>query len=336
VRAGLDVEVLAMGDPNLAPPGVVARSFGTSRLPKRAGLAAVLPWLARGRVLIAFEPATAVAAVPVARVRRRRIVIDVFEDYVALLHDRTWARGVAASLALQVARAAVHAAERADLTTVADEHVPPLRARRRLVVRNLPDPALLPTPGAPDDEPRAIYIGDVRRSRGLFTMLNGLSQAPGWILDIVGPVAAAEKAELGAWMAAHPEDAARVRFHGRLGPEAAWRKAQGAWAGLSLLEDTPAFRAAMPSKVYEYLACGLPVVATDLPRQQALLDAHRCGVVVPAGAGASEGMGAALRGWVENPGSHRTARVSAAEAGAAYRVQGNYAAFAAEICRLVG
>ena len=43
----------------------------------------------------------------------------------------------------------------ADLTVVADAHVPPAGARRRMVLRNLPYGGYLPEPSAPDAQPRA-------------------------------------------------------------------------------------------------------------------------------------------------------------------------------------
>ena len=39
----------------------------------------------------------------------------------------------------------------------------------------------------------------------------------------------------------------------------------GASVGFSLLHDLPNYRASMPTKVIEYLAMGVPVVASDLP-----------------------------------------------------------------------
>ena len=40
---------------------------------------------------------------------------------------------------------------------------------------------------------------------------------------------------------------------------------------------------AYPVKLFEYFAAGLPVVATDVPRWRAVLEAHDCGVCVPFG-----------------------------------------------------
>jgi glycosyltransferase involved in cell wall biosynthesis len=39
----------------------------------------------------------------------------------------------------------------------------------------------------------------------------------------------------------------------------------GASAGFSLLHDLPNYTASLPTKVIEYLAMGVPVVASDLP-----------------------------------------------------------------------
>jgi glycosyltransferase involved in cell wall biosynthesis len=40
-------------------------------------------------------------------------------------------------------------------------------------------------------------------------------------------------------------------------------------------------------KLFEYLAAGLPIVATDVPRWRALLEEYDCGVCVPFGDPAS-------------------------------------------------
>jgi glycosyltransferase involved in cell wall biosynthesis len=187
-------------------------------------------------------------------------------------------------------------AARADLTVVADNHLPPLDARQRLVVRNAPEWALLPPPTTPDPAPRAIYIGDVRASRGLFDMLSAIAGAPGWQLDIVGPVAAADVAGLAAALERH-DLAGRVRCHGRLKPESAWEFAKGAWVGLALLHDTPAFRDAVPAKLDEYFATGLPVIVSDLPRPAAIVQHSGAGAVVHSPVEAAD----FLRDLVDSP-----------------------------------
>lgn len=307
-RRGLFVEVIGLGDAAHAPAGVGAVSTHP-----RAGMlrrlidALVVPWQARGRVLFTIAPEMVPMAYLAAKVRRRRLVVDVYEDYAKLAHDRPFSRPARAA-AVALVRFATALSARADITSVADDHVPPARARRRHVVQNLPDVSYLPAPGEPDATPRAVYIGDVRTTRGLRTMLDAIAAAPEWTLDIVGPVAPADEEWLDNWMATSP-DAARVRLHGRMPPADAWQVARGAWAGLSLLDDTPAFRDAVPSKVYEYAMAGLPVVATPLPRVVAMVDDLHIGVVVR---GAAE-TAALLRSWAADPAAltpYRTAALA--------------------------
>jgi glycosyltransferase involved in cell wall biosynthesis len=200
-----------------------------------------------------------------------------------------------------------------------------------MVVRNLPDLTVLPEPAPPEPTPRAVYVGDVRRSRGLATMLAALEQAPGWTLDVVGPVAAADEAWLADWQARSPA-AARVRWHGRLAPDRAWRVATGAWCGLSLLDDTPAFREAVPSKLYEYAAVGLPSVATPLPRVVELLTASGAGRLAGDAAQTAE----LLRAWADDPAALAPLRAAALAWAATLAADGSpYDDLAAEVARLL-
>ncbi len=106
-------------------------------------------------------------------------------------------------------------------------------------------------------------MGDLRASRGLFAMVEAVRQAPGWTLDLVGPVSAADRDRLERLLAQATSPAGPAARPARAA--AAWEVAAGAWVGMLLLEDTPAFRDALPSKVHEYLWCAMAVLTTDLP-----------------------------------------------------------------------
>jgi hypothetical protein len=180
--------VLGLGDSAGAPAGVAVHTCPRRSGAGRARTAVELARAARGRILFALDPDSALACLAIGRARRRLVVVDVHEDYLSLLRDRAWASGPVGFLALTLARLATWAAARADLTVVADEHVPPTSARRRMVVRNLPDLTMLPEPSPRDVTPRALYVGDVRASRGLWQMLDVLDDAVDWHLDVVGPL----------------------------------------------------------------------------------------------------------------------------------------------------
>lgn len=110
-------------------------------------------------------------------------------------------------------------------------------------------------------------------------MLEAVAQAPDWTLDIVGQLSTADRPWLDSWLAASPA-ADRIRLHGRLPPAEAWALAGGAWVGLALLDDTPAFQRAVPSKLLEYLAAGLAVLATPLPPMVEIVNRSAGGRIV--------------------------------------------------------
>ncbi len=313
-RAGLTVEVLGLGDEASAPAGVSVRTWARGGMVTRGVRALRLPFQAQGGVFLVLDPDVVPAALLAGRLRRRRVVADVHEDYVALLNDRAWAtRG--RGLLQRLARWCVGLSGRASLTVVADDHVPPQqeRCRQRFVVRNLPDAATLPVPAPIPAHPplRAVYVGDVRASRGLRTMIDAVAQAPGWELDIIGPVAPGEADWLAARLLADgladDEETARIHLHGRMPPAQAWTIATGASVGMLLVEETPAFRDAVPTKLYEYLASGMALLATPLPRVAPFVTDTGAGALVDSADAAAR----QLRDWANDPVALATARQAA-------------------------
>ncbi len=330
VDVGLDVSIAGTGDLAGAPAGVHVTSLGNRRsLPSRP-LAAARLLGQRARVLLVVDPDLAIVGRLWRRLHRGRLVVDVHEDYAAVLADRSWIRPSTRRLVAALARAAERAAAAADLTLVADDHVPPAAARRRVVVRNVPSSTWLPDPDAPRDaRPRAIHVGDLRTSRGLDDMVAAVAAAPGWILDLVGQVGDAERDRV---LAGAGQAADRIRFHGRLAPVPSWELARGAWVGLSMLHDTPAFRAAMPTKIHEFLGSGLPVLSTPLPRVAELLSRSGAGVVVAG----PEDAARTLRAWTDDTSELDDLRDSArAWARSASDGPSPFAAAAAEVAALL-
>ena len=283
LRSGLTCEIRTRGEAARAPEGAEFHStLNGAGFIKRIGRDLLLPFTAKGKVWIVVSPDLLVTTRVVGRLRGKKIVADVHEDYLRLLEDRAWTKkfaGLAGVFGRLAASTATSAAKSADLTTVADSHVPPMTAKNRLVVRNLPDATLLTPSQNLSATPTAIYIGDVRKSRGLYTILDSAVLAPHWRFEIVGNVAAADTNYLNLWKLENPDDAARIAFHGKLDPKSSWKFAENAWVGLTLLDSTPAFVDAVPSKLYEYMAVGLAIISTPLPRCVDLIEKSGSGLI---------------------------------------------------------
>ena len=310
IRDGKSVEIFAIGDPLDAPKGATIRIVNQNKgFIWRMHRAFYSPWRSSGRILYTLAPEAQLFTWAVALLKRRIYCADVYEDYLSLLKDRKWAKrlfGLPGAIASLLARSGTAFAARSAMVTVADVQVPPFIAKQRILLRNLPDVTHLTQSGPLSTQPRALYIGDVRESRGLHTMLQAAALAPDWSFDIVGPISENDAAWIHLWSIQNEEAASRVTFHGRLAPEKSWQLARCAWVGLSLLEPTPAFIAAIPSKIYEYMSVGLATITTPLPRCADLIQQSHSGAIADGPASVA----AILEGWQRNPAAIERARAN--------------------------
>jgi glycosyltransferase involved in cell wall biosynthesis len=296
IRAGFEVHIWAPGEVKNAPAGSIFHKTLNSKTKfARVFRDLTLPLVASGDAIMTLSPDLLPVAYLVTKVRRKKLIADINENYLKLLQDRNWARGVIGVLAKLVARTANLIASKADLVTIADTQVPPFKAKNRLVVKNLPDSKMIPDSGALDATPRAIYIGDIRKSRGLYSMLRIAELSPKWTFDFIGNISNEDKLYVDSWLKNSPA-AARVKFHGRLDPNTSWNFAKGAWVGLTLLESTPAFIEAVPSKLYEYAYAGLAIISSPLPRCVELINKSGGGIIAQSDEGAAN----VLNSWAAN------------------------------------
>jgi glycosyltransferase involved in cell wall biosynthesis len=73
-----------------------------------------------------------------------------------------------------------------------------------------------------------------------------------------------------------------LRFYGYTRQADALPTAARATAGIALLKPVGDYPESYPTKLFEYMALGLPVITADFPLYQAIVDKHRCGFCVDA------------------------------------------------------
>ena len=154
-------------------------------------------------------------------------------------------------------------------------------ARRTVVVRNFPilDEFNQIETGNYLQRPRQVaYVGGIAPLRGSVGMISALSRQtpPGARLQLAGAfMPAAHQGEceaLEGWQS--------VDFLG-WSDRAQVRDVLGAArAGLVVLRPTQSYRESLPIKLFEYMAAGLPVIASDFPIWRDIVEGAGCGLLV--------------------------------------------------------
>lgn len=73
-----------------------------------------------------------------------------------------------------------------------------------------------------------------------------------------------------------------LRFYGYTDQRDAFPYAVRATAGLALLKPLGDYPDSYPTKLFEYMALGLPVITSDFPLYRNIVEQHDCGLCVAA------------------------------------------------------
>jgi glycosyltransferase involved in cell wall biosynthesis len=161
-----------------------------------------------------------------------------------------------------------------------------LAARYRIpeppLVRNIPERVAAEAAVAADAEPVIVYVGGLMRGRGLEQMIDALVWLPSVRLRAIGPGAAGYRAALVA-RAVERGVGDRFELVDAVPPDEVQAMLADAAIGLCLIQPVcRSYELSLPNKLFEYVAAGLPVLASDLEVIAAVVREHGLGEVVPA------------------------------------------------------
>jgi len=228
----------------------------------------------------------------VATLTHRCIVWDVHEDLPASISLKGWVPRPLRSITQRLARRMELRAEaHYHLLLAEDSYQQRFHDSHPVIPNSTTVPAVVPAVGGD----RIVYVGHVTRARGGVEMLEVAQQLHGEVsVHLIG---SADREMTVLVRAA--QERGEVIWHGYVANGQALAMIEGAIAGLALLHDEPNYRHSRPTKIMEYLAHGVPAIATNLPVAKALIEDSGGGEVV--GFGDTNAVVDIVRRWRADP-----------------------------------
>lgn len=287
VELGYEVSLVAIE----APEGIILPDTGvdlrTSRPRQRlsrmtvGSIMAVREGLRTRASIYHLHDPELVWAIPILKLSGAKVIYDAHEDLPDQVADKPYIPRRLRLAASWLARSVVQLSKSADHVVAATEHI----AERYdpacvSVVKNYPRMSSNQSSVMKIDERReqAVYVGAIGKERGAVTMIRALAEdafPEGWSLALAGGMSEALRQDLESepgW--------GSVEFEGVVSPLAARDLISKSKVGFALLLPTDAYLESLPTKMFEYFAEGVPVIASDFPLWRRIIETHDCGLLV--------------------------------------------------------
>lgn len=153
--------------------------------------------------------------------------------------------------------------------------------KKQLVVQNFPSAISYnrrsPPSPTPHPRPRFVYLGTISEDRGALKMIEALELAFGkfdfelhYIGDITDPYVA-------GYLHKKFKESSNLIFHGYQSMHNAWKICSDCDVGLAILDPKANYIESYPTKLFEYLICGLPIITSNFPLYRNLVEGYNIG-----------------------------------------------------------
>ena len=287
VEAGYDVTLVAQHDGDTEVEGI--RIIGLPKPRNRFTRIFGLTWLAfrlalreKADVYHFHDPELLLTGVLLKLFAKGKVIYDVHEDVPAQIITKHWLptllrRPLAA--AFDIVEKLVSRAMDA-VVTATEGIAEKFQGCNPIVIHNFPNFQMLPNPvlDPKKNEKILIYVGGLSKLRGAVEMVRALEYLAYddlW-LHLIGKFGPSElEQELQALPGYQ-----RVLFLGWMEPKNVYTHLTKADIGLVCLHPEPRYVVSLPVKLFEYMAVGLPVIASNFPLWKEIIEGNKCGLTV--------------------------------------------------------
>ncbi len=287
--AGFSVTLIAPGELRLSSGGVrmvaVRRAGGRLGRVTRTALAVYRAAVRRRAHIYHFHDPELIPVGLLLKLSGSRVIYDVHEDLPGEILTKPWIRPALRKPVAAMAAAgewlAAHAFD--GIVTVTPTIAARFPTAKTVIVRNFPMlsemlPRALQVP-YPERSPIVAYVGSLTTIRGAHEMVRAMGVLRPGDSTQLWLAARTEPPELEAALAVHP-GWDHVTTTGWLDRAAVADLLGRARVGIVTFLPAPNHLSAYPTKLFEYMAAGLPVVASDFPVWRELVERAGCGLLV--------------------------------------------------------
>ncbi len=253
---------------------------------------------------------TLVAGYWISRIHGAKLVYDSHELYLdrnKAKKDSQWVK----RLKMEVEKRLIRSADA--VITVNDSIADILASRYRVekptVIMNIPvfpemaemkqNGQLRKETGIPDQERILLYVGNITIHRGLENLLLAMAELPECFLVLMGYANDAYKARLMDFARTHGVEN-RFCFFGPVPSDQVVAYTSGADIGVAPIENAClSYYYCSPNKLFEYLAAGIPIIASDFPELGKIV--HGFGVGRTFDPSSPKAIAAAARHYLNHP-----------------------------------
>ncbi len=214
----------------------------------------------------------------------KRVIYDVHEDLPRQTLSRywipKWLRGSIAKVTELLETTAVQLFD--GIVTVTPTIAKRFPEQKTILVRNFPlmnEMVVNNPPPYPQRPPLVVYVGSIGDIRGIKEMTQAMALLPKTMkvtLALGGrfadPIVETDMKQTPGWE--------RVQFLGWQSRVEIARLLSQARVGLVILHPTASYLDSYPVKLFEYMAAGIPVIASDFPLWRQIVETAGCGLLV--------------------------------------------------------
>lgn len=205
--------------------------------------------------------------------RGKIVIFDSHEDVPGQILDKYWIpKALRRAVSVFYKKYETHCVKRLDAVVTATPHIAKQfegRANKITVVNNYPMLDDIKYQDAPFESREKIigYAGGLDEIRGKSVIFEAMKKVDGCLV-LAGDHDV-------------PEDAENIRSLGKVDREGVNALCASSRAGVLLYQPAENHFASQPIKMFEYMAAGLPFVASDFPLWKEIVEGNDCGICVP-------------------------------------------------------